>query len=79
MEINDKLYRIITRDGFEREFWADLHQCRGHDLMCTRRGVYEALEAMYEKEFGERKFATYEAFSKYCNRKTKKRTNVPTH
>lgn len=69
MEISDKLYRIITREGFEKEFWADLRQCRGNDIACTRRGVYEALETLYEGEFGSRQFPSYEAFVKFINRK----------
>lgn len=72
MVISDKLYRIITKEGFETEFWKDLMQCRSEERECTRRAVYERLEELFEKEFHARQYPSFEAFSKRINRKVRK-------
>ena len=72
MEIDDKVYRLITRRGFVSEFWSELHACETPGAVCTRRAVYERLESIYENEFGERKFTSYSAFRQFISRKSRK-------
>lgn len=72
MVIDDKLYRILTKEGFEAEFWNDLKTCRATEQDCTRRAVYERLEELYEDEFKTRQFPSYEAFNKRLSRKINK-------
>lgn len=72
MEISDKLYRILTRQGFEEEFWSDLKTYRAQGSTITRREIYEDLEAIYEAEFNQRQFPSYEAFTKVINRNSRK-------
>lgn len=64
MTIDEQIYRLITRQGFIDEFWAELRVQREVNPRVTHREVYEVLESRYEGEFGETKFPSFEAFLK---------------
>lgn len=64
MTIDEQIYRLITRQGFIDEFWAELRVQREANPRVTHREVYEVLESRYEGEFGETKFPSFEAFLK---------------
>lgn len=61
-EIPERVYRIITRRGFVEEFWNELRLRRAEDPKTTRREVFESLEELYESEFGEEQFPSYDSF-----------------
>lgn len=59
------MQKISTREKFYVYFFKI---CSQHN---TRQEAFEYLNKIHADYFGEQKFASYRAFRKYCERKTK--------
>ncbi len=57
-----RLWRMATRRGFAALFWEELASRRKADPAVTRRAVFEELNALFEGEFGEPRFPSYDTF-----------------
>lgn len=58
----DTVKRIVTDSGFIAEFWDRLWQYRKTEPATTHRAVYEELNALFEAEYGEPKYKSFDAF-----------------
>lgn len=61
-EIDEIVWRLVTRSGFAAEFWAELRRRRKVNQGASRRQVFEELNAMFEAEFGEPRWPSYDTF-----------------
>lgn len=57
-----RLWRMVTRRGFAALFWEELASRRKADPAVTRRAVFEDLNSLFESEFGEPRFSSYDTF-----------------
>ena len=53
-EIDERVWRMVTRDGFAREFWAELRRRRAVRQTTSRREVFDFLNGLFLAEFGSR-------------------------
>lgn len=56
--------RIVTDSGFIAEFWDRLRLYRQAIPTTTHRAVFEELNALFEAEYGEPKYKSFDAFRK---------------
>jgi len=68
METDNIILKMVRKSGFVEVFWAMLAELRDFNPNITQRMVFEQLNEMYEAEFGEPRFASYDAFRKYRDR-----------
>ncbi len=61
-EIDERVWRMVTKDGFAKEFWAELRHRRAAKQTTSRREVYDYLNGLFMSEFGEPRFASYDTF-----------------
>jgi len=61
-EIDERVWRMVTRDGFAKEFWAELSRRRSVKQTTSRREVFDFLNGLFMAEFGEPRFASYDTF-----------------
>lgn len=61
-EIDERVWRMVTRDGFAREFWAELSRRRAVRQTTSRREVFDYLNGLFMSEFGEPRFPSYDTF-----------------
>lgn len=66
--ISEKALRLVTREGFVKEFWRDLKEARDRGGNPSHREIYEDLEHLYERTFQGSQFGTFDAFRKYRDR-----------
>ncbi len=57
-----RLWRMVTRKGFAALFWEELAERRRSKPATTRREVFEALNDLFEDEFGEPRYPSYDTF-----------------
>lgn len=57
-----RLWRMVTRKGFTSLFWEELAERRRLNPATTRREVFEALNDLFEEEFGEPRYPSYDTF-----------------
>jgi len=69
--VEEKLFSLLTRDGFVNAFWRDLNVRRAQDPNTTQRQVFESLDALYFKEIGHHQFPSFESFRMYRDRRYK--------
>lgn len=60
--ISARSIRMLTKKGFSDLFWEDLKQLRKEDDSVTHEQVYELLESEYQREFGQRRYASFRSF-----------------
>lgn len=70
--IEEDIYRLVTRKGFEEAFWKTLRQWRAEEPKVTQRRVFEYLNDLYEETFGEPKFVSFDSFRMYRDRGKRK-------
>lgn len=70
--IEEDIYRLVTREGFEETFWKTLRQWREEDPKVTQRSVFNYLNDRYEETFGEPKFVSFDSFRMFRDRKRRK-------
>ena len=54
--IEPHIQRLLTTEGFINAFWA---MCSDYN---THMEAYEAVERLYERNFGKRRYASFESF-----------------
>lgn len=59
-----EIIKLITVDGFIEAFWVEVRLCK------TQQDAYEKVETIYEKEFGRRRYASFDSFRVVRDRKT---------
>lgn len=69
--VEEKLFSLLTRDGFVETFWRDLKVRRAQDPNTTQRQVFNTLDELYFKEIGCHQFPSYESFRMYRDRRYK--------
>jgi len=68
METDAIILKMVRKSGFVEAFWEVLSELRQFNPDISQRTVYEQLNEMYEAEFGEPRFASFDAFRKYRDR-----------
>ena len=58
------IHRLVTDDGFIREFWRRLQEMRQKDPSVTQERVFELLNEVYREVFGEDRYKSFDAFRK---------------
>jgi hypothetical protein len=58
------IHRLVTDDGFIREFWRRLQEMRQKDPSVTQERVFELLNEEYREVFGEDRYKSFDAFRK---------------
>ena len=58
------IHRLVTDEGFIREFWRRLHEMRLKDPSVTQEQVFELLNEEYREVFGEDRYKSFDAFRK---------------
>lgn len=71
--ISEKVYRMVTRHGFVSVYWEELVKKRKEDKDASAEAVFDELNGIFEAEFGEPRFPSYDAFRMYRNRQWKVR------
>lgn len=66
--ISEKALRLVTREGFVKEFWRDLKEARDRGGNPSHREIYEDLEHLYELTFRASQFGSFTAFRLYRDR-----------
>lgn len=54
--------QMMTKAGFCSLFWAELARLRKIDNAITHEQVYEMMESEYQREFGQRRYASFRSF-----------------
>lgn len=57
-----RIIQMTTKQGFISLFWATLADMRIRDPGITHEQVYEMLESEYQREFGQRRYASFRSF-----------------
>lgn len=60
--VSARAIQMMTKAGFVRLFWSELASLRKTDPTITHEQVYEIMEAEYQREFGQRRYANYRSF-----------------
>ena len=58
------IHRLVTDDGFIREFWRRLQERRQKDPSVTQERVCELLNEEYREVFGEDRYKSFDDFRK---------------
>lgn len=58
------IHRLVTEEGFIREFWRRLAEMRQQDPLVTQEEVFNTLNEEYRNVFGEDRFRSFDAFRK---------------
>jgi len=62
--MNLYIHRLVTDEGFIREFWRRLQEERCKDPAVTQESVFELLNEEYREVFGVDRFKSFDAFRK---------------
>lgn len=54
--------QMMTKAGFRSLFWEELARMRKVDDAITHEQVYEMMESEYQREFGQRRYASFRSF-----------------
>ena len=63
--INEKLIRMMTKDGFTEVFWETLKQKRVDNPNLSYIDCYEEIESEYISCFGKRRYTNFQSFRRH--------------
>lgn len=63
------IHRLVTDEGFIREFWRRLAEEREKDPSVSQERVFELLNEEYREVFGEDRYKSFDAFRKRRDKK----------
>lgn len=72
-EIDETVYNLITKRGFIEEFWARFRTANVSGRPRTQESIFEELNDIYEDEFGEPRFPSFDSFRKSRDRAVRRK------
>jgi hypothetical protein len=70
MKIKFEILKLLSMKGFSEKFYDYSKKTK------TYREAYEKTEKIYEKNFGKRRYSSYDSFRVVMNRKMKQCSNA---
>lgn len=60
--VSARCVQMMSKSGFTELFWSELARLRKVDDKITHEQVYEIMEEEYQREFGQRRYASWRSF-----------------
>lgn len=68
-EIDERILRMWTREGFTELFWEELRERKEQDDKVTYEDVFNELNNLFYQTVGSYRYSDYKSFQRWLNKK----------